>query len=85
MEGSSFLEEVEHYFNEILGTPRGSVVLKGILERHKGIRLVIPGATKIYRDWRDGGIRKEVNGRNLEELALRWKITMKQVMRIVKN
>ena len=85
MDGSSFLEDVERCFNEVLGAPRGSVVLKGILERHKGLRLVIPGATKIYRDWRDGEIRKEFNGRNLEELALRWKITMKQVMRIVKN
>ena len=83
--GNSFLEDVEDCFNEMLGSPKGSVVLKGILERHQGARVIIPGATKLYRDFRDQEIRREFKGNNQEELALKWKITTRQVMRIVNS
>jgi len=81
--GREFLTELEGLLNEILGAPRGSLALKGLLGRYAGLRVYIPSTTELWRRWRNSRIRAEFTGDNHEPLALEWGLTVRQIRTIL--
>jgi len=81
--GREFIAELEALLNEVLGPPRGSLVLKGLLERYAGLRVYIPSTTDLWRAWRNSRIRAEFTGDNHEPLAIEWGLTVRQIRTIL--
>jgi len=81
--GLNFLAELEELLNNEMGAPAGSHALKALCERHHGSRVYIPSATEIYRDWRNRQIEFDFMGDNHDKLANEWRLTERQIRRIV--
>ncbi len=77
------LAEIEGLLNGLMGCPKGTIALKGILSRHRGIYMYIPAETKIFKAWRNHQIRIFFKGDNYDELAKQWGLGKRQVRWII--
>lgn len=77
------LGAIETLLNDVLGCPKGTQALKGILNRHGGADMYIPTETDLYKAWRNLQIRAQFKGDNHAELAELWKLKERQVRRII--
>ncbi len=82
-ENFGLLREIEEGLNHILGGVKGTLWLKGILDRHGGQEIYVPKTTERYKKLRDNQIRIAFNGCNHAELAAEWQISEKTVRNIV--
>lgn len=80
---NGFLADVEELLNQALGHPKGTLALKAVCEKWGGETCYIPSQTELFLAVRNEEIRRQFKGDNYEELALNYKITERQVRRIV--
>lgn len=80
---NGFLADVEELLNQTLGHPRGTLALRAVCEKWGGETCYIPSQTELFLAVRNEEIRLRFRGDNYGELALIYKITERQVRRIV--
>lgn len=62
-----------------------TAVIRMIIEELGGLQVTIPSYETIWLLERNSKIRKEYNGKNLQELKERFGISKKQIRRILKD
>lgn len=80
---NGFLADVEELLNQALGHPKGTLALKTVCEKWGGEAVYIPSKTEFFLIARNEEIILKFHGDNYEELALEYKLTERQVRRIV--
>jgi Mor family transcriptional regulator len=58
-------------------------IIQVFVEVAGGLRLRVPDLQYLYQQERNRRIRNEFNGRNLEELAIRYRLKTRQIRRII--
>lgn len=74
-----FLDRVTEEHGDILGEK----IARALFEETGGQRLRMPTLQTLYKNYRDEKIRNLFNGFNLEELAIRFSLTKRQIRNIV--
>jgi Mor family transcriptional regulator len=77
------LDRLFHRLRADFGPASGQAIIKTIIEELGGLRVSIPGLDDLYREERDSRINTAFNGRNYEELAIRWGLSIRQVRYII--
>lgn len=80
---NGFLADVEELLNQALGHPKGTLSFRAVCEKWGGEAVYIPSQTEFSLAVRNKEIRLKFKGDNYEELALEYKLTERQVRRIV--
>jgi len=78
-----FMNEIEEELNQALGSLKGTMILKGILDRHGCQEIYVPKTTELYKQLRDKQIRLTFNGCNHAELAEQWDISERTIRNII--
>ena len=82
-ENREALDRLFHRLQSEFGETSGRAIIRTILEELGGLRVCIPDLNELYREERDAKIRAAFNGRNYEELAVRWGLSVRRIRYII--
>jgi len=77
------LDRLFHRLQSEFGPASARAITRAILEEMGGLRVSIPDLDELHREERDARIRAAFNGRNYEELAIRWNLSVRRVRYII--
>lgn len=82
-ENKKAFDQLARRFGQEFGEDAAREIIRILVEEAGGVRMTFPTEKDLSKCQRNENIRNAFNGRNYEELALRWGLTIRYVRRII--